>query len=400
MPAGTPAHGARSRVLALAAAAGVASGFGSGLKLSAFPFTVATVLAFFVISLPFLRRLALAFACGCGALVGLLISYGWWALRARGALGKPTAALPKPALRLAVGTPLLEHRCQTPAARRAAGPLLPLPLDQPAAANKSADIPRAVDARSGTGPVAARPPKESPCSPAGVPGARSSPPTPSVSSSLLTIVTYLIWVDVFAIYRYLVPLEMLSFVILGVCLRRLFSPLKPWPIAAGLLAAVVIASLVTEQTDNIGRTAWASRYITVLIPASIPSRAAFLMIGTNPDAYVVPYFPSDDFFARIQGNIRPTPTAEARIKKDLRSYSNVYVFWVDPNQYPSDAALLAQAGPPWGDYGFTVNTSACVGDPDQDRHGRSVRARLPARALLNEALVPGPDRSPRPFASA
>ena len=24
------------------------------------------------------------------------------------------------------------------------------------------------------------------------------------------------------------------------------------------------------------------------------------MIGTQPEAYVVPYFPSDDFFARIQ----------------------------------------------------------------------------------------------------
>jgi len=58
------------------------------------------------------------------------------------------------------------------------------------------------------------------------------------------------------------PLEMLSFVILGLCVRRLFSPLRPWPIAACLLAAIVIASLVTEQTDNIGRTAWAGRDIT------------------------------------------------------------------------------------------------------------------------------------------
>jgi len=47
---------------------------------------------------------------------------------------------------------------------------------------------------------------------------------------LLTIVTYLIWVDIFAIYRYLVPLEMLSFVILGsVCGAS--SPAEPWPIA-------------------------------------------------------------------------------------------------------------------------------------------------------------------------
>ena len=62
---------------------------GSGLKLSAFPFTVATVVAFFVIGLPFLRRLALAFACGCGALVGLLISYGWWGYELATRWGSP-----------------------------------------------------------------------------------------------------------------------------------------------------------------------------------------------------------------------------------------------------------------------------------------------------------------------
>ena len=204
---------------------------------------------------------------------------------------------------------------------------------------------------------------------------------------LLAVVTYLIWVDVFAIYRYLVPLEMLSFVLLGVCVRRLFAPARPWPIAAGLLVAIIVASLVTEQTDNIGRTAWADRDITVLVPASIASPAAFLMIGSNPDAYVVPYFPSNDFFARIQGNIQPTPTVEARIKKDLSVYSHVYVFWADPNPYRSDAALLAQARPPWGTYGFAVSTSACVADTDQDRLGRSVRARLPARPILTRRLL-------------
>ena len=376
----TPAHGARKRVLALAAAAGVASGFGSGLKLSAFPFTVATVLAFFVISLPFLRRLALAFACGCGALVGLLVSYGWWAYELAAHWGSPLL----PYLNQLFASPWAPLSSNTDARRLPHGvgqalfypflwttqPLRTSPQTFRELSMPALELVLLLLAGKGIAMLARR---------------RAWRPIFASDAErflvLLTIVTYLIWVDVFAIYRYLVPLEMLSFVILGVCLRRLVSPLKPWPIAAGLLAAVVIASLVTEQTDNIGRTAWASRYITVYIPASIPSRAAFLMIGTNPDAYVVPYFPSDDFFARIQGNIRPTPTAEARIKKDLRSYSNVYVFWVDPNQYPNDAALLAQAAPPWGTYGFTVNTNACVEIPTKiGTVGQSVHACLLERS--------------------
>ena len=220
---------------------------------------------------------------------------------------------------------------------------------------------------------------------------------------LLTIVTYLIWVDVFAIYRYLVPLEMLSFVLLGVCVRRLLAPARPWPIAAGLLVAIVVASLVTEQTDNIGRTAWAERDITVLIPASIPSPAAFLMIGTQP--------------GRLRGPVLP----ERRL---LRS---------DPRQHPADPDSRSpdQEGPARLQHTSTSSGStrttterrraaspgeASLGDlrlhgehqrlcrhPDQDRPGRSVactcaRSRGPERKRepvslrvhgdFNEAVCP------------
>ena len=357
-----PVHGARRRVLALAAAAGVASGFGSGLKLSAFPFTVATVIAFLVIGLPFARRLALAFACGCGALVGLLVSYGWWGYELAVRWGSPLL----PYLNQLFASPYAPLASNTDARRLPHGVLQALfypflwtlqPLRTSPQAFRELTMPALelvllLLAAKGVALTARR---------------RAWRPIFGSDAErfivLLAIVTYLIWVDIFAIYRYLVPLEMLSFVLLGVCVRRLFAPARPWPVAAGLLVAIIVASLVTEQTDNIGRTAWADRDITVLVPASIASPAAFLMIGSNPDAYVVPYFPSNDFFARIQGNIRPTPTAEARIKKDLRAYSNVYVFWADPNPYPNDAALLAQARPPWATYGFAVNTSGCVAIP-------------------------------------
>jgi hypothetical protein len=368
-----PAHGARRRVLALAIAAGLVSGFGSGLKLSAFPFTVATVVAFFVISLPFLRRLALAFACGCGALVGLLLSYGWWGYDLATRWGSPLL----PYLNQVFASPYAPLASNTDARRLPHGVLQALfypflwtqqPLRTSPQPFRELSMP-ALEAVLLLLAIKAI-----------VVTARQRGWRPMFGSDaerfmvVLTVVTYLIWVDVFAIYRYLIPLEMLTFVLLGVCVRRLFSPLKPWPIAAIVLVAIIVASLVTEETDNIGRTAWASRYITVLVPASIVHPAAFLMIGTQPEAYVVPYFPSDDFFGRIQANIRPTPTVVARIKKDLRAYRHVYLFWVDPNSFPTDAALLSQPKPPWAAYGFTVNTSACVAIPTRiGTVGQSVR---------------------------
>ena len=63
---------------------------------------------------------------------------------------------------------------------------------------------------------------------------------------LFAIVAYVIWVFAFGVYRYLIPLEMLSFVLIGVCVRRLLVPAQAWPSVAVVLAAIVALSLVTE----------------------------------------------------------------------------------------------------------------------------------------------------------
>ena len=70
-------------------------------------------------------------------------------------MGKPTAPLPEPALRLALRTARVEHRRQKVAARRSTGSLLPVPLDAATSAHQSPDVSRAHDARPGTGPVVA-----------------------------------------------------------------------------------------------------------------------------------------------------------------------------------------------------------------------------------------------------
>lgn len=357
-----PVLSSRRRVLTLAALAGGLSGFGSGLKLSAIPFTVATVIAFLVVDQPFMRRVALAVASGCGAIVGLLISYGWWGYE----------------LMLHWGSPLLPYANQI-----FASPYAPL------ASNTDARrLPHGVfqalfypflwtTQPLRTGPVAFRE--------LSVPAlelvllllvckgiataARRRHWRPIFASGaeryavVFAVLTYLIWVELFAIYRYLIPLEMLSFVLLGVCVRRLFAGAKWRPVAAGVLALIIVALLATEETMAIGRTAWAHRYITVSVPANIPSPAAFLMVGSNPDAYVVPYFPRDDFFGRIQSNIQITPKVEALIKKDLGKYTHVYLFWADPTRYPTDDAFLNQPKPPWASYGFIVNPEGCVAIP-------------------------------------
>jgi hypothetical protein len=357
-----PSGSSRRRALSFAALAGGLSGFGAGLKLSAIPFTVATVVAFLVVSMPFMRRVALALASGCGAVVGLLISYGWWGYELASRWGSPLL----PYGNQIFASPYAPLASNTDARRLPHGLLQALfyPLywtSQPLRTSPNAfrelslpalEIVLLLLVVKAVVTIAHR---------------RRWHPIFASSAEryivIFAILTYLIWVDLFAIYRYLIPIEMLSFLLLGICLRRLFAGAKARPAAVGVLAVIIVASLATEETMALGRTAWAHRYITVSVPASIPSPSAFLMVGSNPDAYVVPYFPSDDFFGRIESNIKTTPAVESLIKKDLRQYSHVYLFWAYPGPYRTAAAFLNQPKPPWAAYGFIVEADACVAIP-------------------------------------
>jgi len=354
---------ASRRGIAMAAAAGGLSGLGAGLKLSAFPFCVATVAAFVVVGLPFARRLALAAAAAGGVVAGLLVSYGWWGYELAVRWGSPLLPYLN-GLFASPYAPLGENLDQR---RLPNGPLEallypfiwtlhwervgPFPFRELALPILEAVL--FLLLAKGVAVCLCR---------------RAWRPIFGSDAEryivLFAIVTYVIWVFVFGIYRYLIPLEMLSFVLLGVCTRRLLAPARSWPAAAVLLSVIVAVSLVTEWSPPRGRTPWASRYFAVTVPPALASPAAFLIAGENANAYVIPYFPTSDFFAGISGNIPPTPRAAALIERDLRGYSHVYLLWSSPPApFRSYERFFAQANPPWQRYGFVVDERECVALP-------------------------------------
>ncbi|MGA8679753.1 MAG: hypothetical protein WB592_04685, partial [Acidimicrobiales bacterium] len=354
---------ASRRVVALAAGAGGLSGLGAGLKLSALPFSVATVAAFLVVGLPFARRLLLAGASACGVVAGLFVSYGWWGYELADRWGSPLL----PYLNEFFASPYAPLSQNLDQQRLPHGPLEallypfiwtlhwervgPFPFRELALPILEAVL--FLLLAKGVAVCLRR---------------RAWRPILGSDAErylvLFAIVAYVIWVFAFGVYRYLIPLEMLSFVLIGVCVRRLLVPAQAWPSVAVVLAAIVALSLVTEWSAPRGRTAWARRYFSVTVPPALASPAAFLMAGNNPNGYIVPYFPTSDFFAEISGNIPPTPTVAARIKQDLRGYSHVYLFWSSPPApFRGYEAFFAQANPPWQSYGFVVVESKCVTIP-------------------------------------
>lgn len=112
------------------------------------------------------------------------------------------------------------------------------------------------------------------------------------------LVSYLAWLKIFAIYRYLLPIELLAPLGIWLVLVFLWRDSIKALYTAGFCAAIL---LVTLTPMNWGRVDWSDDYFGV-IPPPIPDPAhtMILMAGHEPTAYVIPFFPPQIRFLRIQ----------------------------------------------------------------------------------------------------
>lgn len=112
------------------------------------------------------------------------------------------------------------------------------------------------------------------------------------------LVAYAAWLRLFGIYRYLLPLEMLA--PLGIWLLIAAFPwqkvTKYW-----LALCCALLLLVTLQPGNWGRVSWGGDFFGVHPPPlADPDHTMVLMTGLAPLSYVIPFFPEQVRFVRIQ----------------------------------------------------------------------------------------------------
>jgi hypothetical protein len=115
---------------------------------------------------------------------------------------------------------------------------------------------------------------------------------------LLTAIgaTYLVWVLLFGIYRYVLPLEMLAPTLIAALLALL-------PVSRRLVVAAAVAvPLVTQLFVIVGveRLSWRGGYVEATLP---PLEADAMVLGTGhyPFSYLIPYAPPTVPFLRIHG---------------------------------------------------------------------------------------------------
>jgi hypothetical protein len=117
-----------------------------------------------------------------------------------------------------------------------------------------------------------------------------------------TGVSFVVWIALFGISRYLVPLELLSGTVVvglaGIALRERWLA----PISVTLAVALVGWTVPPDW----GRMAWSTDWFGVELPVELQrDDELFVMVGGEPTAYVVPFLPADAVVVRIDGNMRP-----------------------------------------------------------------------------------------------
>jgi hypothetical protein len=129
-------------------------------------------------------------------------------------------------------------------------------------------------------------------------------------------VAYLAWLNMFCIYRYLVPLEMLAPLLITVAMLCL--PISRTLQVAGLLGLAV----VVQMTMNVDppRQDWRGSYVNVQVPplARLPN-SVVLLAGTSPLAFVIPSITEAHRFLRIDGWMVHKDDRSSGLAREMRS---------------------------------------------------------------------------------
>jgi hypothetical protein len=113
------------------------------------------------------------------------------------------------------------------------------------------------------------------------------------------VVAYVSWVILFSHYRFVLPLEMLSPLMIAIAIGRL--PLLRWALHASTVLIMVLL-LGTSQAADYGHVPWRNRFVDVDVPALAQPAASLVLLLSQPTAYVVPSFPPAVRFLQLMPN--------------------------------------------------------------------------------------------------
>ncbi len=168
------------------------------------------------------------------------------------------------------------------------------------------------------------------------------------------VVSYFAWLKMFAIFRYLLVLELLTPLAIWLVVARLLNNLRRAVLFSALSAMIILATLVPLHW---GRVSWGDDYFGVTVPAiPDPDHSMVLAAGHEPNAYVIAFFPPQIRFLRIQSYFTgpsPQPNGTDLLMQRLVAEHRgpLYILYRYHEERTADSALQA--------YGLRRLDNAC-----------------------------------------
>lgn len=183
-------------------------------------------------------------------------------------------------------------------------------------------------------------------------GTRSAPVEPGIRALVTFVaVSYGLWLDGFSIYRYLIPLEILSGTLIVIGLVGLVRQ-RALP---ALSIAATTACLVTTAPLDWGHTPFRDHYVEVSAPP-LPHDALVLIVGTDPVSYLLPFMDPGAVWISLQNNfLRADENGLlVRRERDLVANHQGPLMVLDAGVTPASLAATLSA------FGLTTDLGTCV----------------------------------------
>jgi hypothetical protein len=170
---------------------------------------------------------------------------------------------------------------------------------------------------------------------------------PEVAAALIIFaaISYIVWIRMFAIYRYILLLEMLAPLLIAAAIGL-------WPVSARsrVLAAALLLLWIQASTKALvpPRAPVTDPYVqATLPPIPHPDRTMILMTGEAPLGYLVPSLPPQIPVLRIDGWLiqpRDGSRLTAETKKRVASFRGDLYVIADAGEIPRSRGALAVYG--------------------------------------------------------
>lgn len=173
--------------------------------------------------------------------------------------------------------------------------------------------------------------------------------------SLFTLIAFVVWLIVFAIYRYLIPVELIGSFLLPLLAWRALQAV-PW--RKTILVAFCAAIIVATDRPGWGRMRFkqGETYFGVQVP-TLPSGSLVLLYGLEPLAYVLPYLGTSHRYVRPLSSLTH-PSHRHQLQREIAQAIETHrgpMYALRSTDTPvADEALVLEA------YRLRITQEACL----------------------------------------